>query len=105
MKSIRKELLFWLLVGLSFGIAAAAIGTYLRARVEANALFDNQLQAMAASLTDAPFTESEVAGIARDSSDDALVVQIWDRSGVRLYLSQPHRLLPQHARLGFNAPG
>ena len=102
MKSIRKELLFWLLVGLSFGVAAAAIGTYLRARVEANALFDHQLQAMAASLTDAPFTESEAEGIASDRSDDALVVQIWDRNGVRLYLSQPQRLLPQHAQLGFN---
>src|SRR5204862_2376773 len=31
----------------------------------------------------------------------ALVVQIWDRNGVRLYLSQPQRVLPQHAQLGF----
>ena len=102
MKSIRRELLFWLLVGLSFAVAAAAVGTYFRARVEANALFDHQLQAMAASLTDAPFTAAPVEGIGGDSDDDALVVQIWDRNGVRLYLSQPQRLLPQHARLGFN---
>jgi two-component system, OmpR family, sensor kinase len=102
MKSIRKELLFWLLVGLSFAVAAAAVGTYLRARVEANALFDHQLQAMAASLTDAPFSAAPVEGIGGDSDNDALVVQIWDRNGVRLYLSQPQRTLPQHARIGFN---
>ena len=85
MRSIRRELLFWLLVGLSLAVAAAAVGTYFRARVEANDLFDNQLQAMAASLTDAPFA-GPVQGLGNAAGDDALVVQIWDRSGVRLYL-------------------
>ncbi len=102
MKSIRRELLFWLLVGLSLAVAAAAVGTYLRARVEANALFDYQLQAMAASLSDAPFVAAPVEGIGNGAGDDALVVQIWDRNGVRLYLSQPQRALPQHAQIGFN---
>jgi two-component system OmpR family sensor kinase len=101
MRSIRRELLFWLLVGLSLAVAAAAVGTYFRARVEANDLFDNQLQAMAASLTDAPFA-GPVQGLGSAAGDDALVVQIWDRSGVRLYLSQPQHTLPQHARIGFN---
>ena len=101
MTSIRRELLFWLLVGLSLAVAAAAIGTYFRARVEANALFDNQLQAMAASLTDAPFA-GPVQSLGNAAGDDALVVQIWDRTGVRLYLSQPQHTLPQHARIGFN---
>src|SRR5439155_27321442 len=32
---------------------------------------------------------------------DALVVQIWDRNGVQLFMSQPRRVLPQHAQLGF----
>jgi two-component system OmpR family sensor kinase len=101
MTSIRRELLLWLLVGLSLAVAAAAVGTYFRARVEANDLFDNQLQAMAASLTDAPFA-GPVQGLGSAAGDDALVVQIWDRSGVRLYLSQPQHTLPQHARIGFN---
>ena len=35
------------------------------------------------------------------AADDALVVQIWDRNGMQLYLSQPQRVLPQHAQLGF----
>jgi two-component system, OmpR family, sensor kinase len=102
MTSIRRQLLLWLLVGLSLAVAAAAVGTYFRARVEANELFDNQLQAMVASLTDAPFAAAPVEGSGNGAGDDALVVQIWDTNGVRLYLSQPQRELPQHARIGFN---
>ena len=102
MTSIRRQLLFWLLVGLSLALAVAAVGTYFRARVEANELFDHQLQAMVASLTDAPFTAAPVEGAGTSAGDESLVVQIWDSNGVRLYLSQPRRDLPQHARIGFN---
>jgi two-component system OmpR family sensor kinase len=101
MKSIRRELLVWLLLGLALGVAAAAAGTYLRAREEANALFDHQLEEMVASLTDAPFAAAPGATGGGGAGDDALVVQIWDRNGVQLYLSQPQRVLPKHAQLGF----
>ena len=101
MTSIRRELLFWLLLGLALGVAAAAAGTYLRAREEANALFDHQLEEMVASLTDAPFAAAPGGAGAGGAADDALVVQIWDRNGVQLYLSQPQRVLPKHAQLGF----
>jgi two-component system, OmpR family, sensor kinase len=100
MTSIRHQLLVWLLGGLLAGVAVAAIGTYWRARDEANALFDHQLQEMVASLTDAPFAAAP-AGPGSTTGADALVVQIWDRNGVQLYLSQPQRELPQHAQLGF----
>jgi two-component system OmpR family sensor kinase len=100
MTSIRHQLLVWLLGGLLAGIAVAAVGTYWRARDEANALFDHQLQEMVASLTDAPFAAAP-AGPGSTTGSDALVVQIWDRNGVQLYLSQPQRELPQHAQLGF----
>ena len=99
-RSIRSELLIWLLGGLLLAVAVAAVGTYFRAREEANALFDYQLKEMAASLSGAPFTAAP--GIAGgESGDSALVVQIWDRNGVKLYLSQPQRELPQYAQLGF----
>jgi len=99
-RSIRRELLAWLLGGLLVALAAAAVGTYLRAREEANALFDYQLKEMAASLTGAPF--SAAPGLPGGAGGDgALVVQIWDRNGVQLYLSQPRRELPQYAQLGF----
>jgi len=101
MRSIRKQLLVWLLAGLLLGVAVAAVGTYLRARQEANALFDHQLQEMVASLTDAPFAAAPTGASGNGAADDALVVQIWDRNGMQLYLSQPQRVLPQHAQLGF----
>ena len=101
-RSIRRELLVWLLLGLALAIIVAAIGTYMRAREEANALFDYQLKEMAASLTDAPFVAAPAsAGSIGSAGSDALVVQIWDRNGVQLFLSQPHRVLPQNAQLGF----
>jgi two-component system OmpR family sensor kinase len=99
-RSIRRELLVWLLGGLLLAVAVAAVGTFLRAREEANALFDYQLKEMAASLSGAPFTAApSIAG--GESGDGALVVQIWDRNGGKLYLSQPQRELPQYAQLGF----
>jgi two-component system OmpR family sensor kinase len=101
MSSIRRALLVWLLLGLALGVAAAAVGTYLRAREEANELFDYQLKEMAASLTGAPFSAAPPGLAGGGTGDDALVVQIWDRTGVQLYLSQPRRVLPQHAQLGF----
>jgi two-component system OmpR family sensor kinase len=101
MKSIRRQLLVWLLGGLMLAVAAAAVGTYLRAREEANALFDYQLKEMAASLTGAPFSAGPGGLPGSDNGDNALVVQIWDRNGVQLYLSQPRRTLPQYAQLGF----
>jgi two-component system OmpR family sensor kinase len=101
MRSIRRQLLVWLLAGLLVAVAAASVGTYLRAREEANALFDYQLKEMAASLTGAPFTTMPGGLPGSDNGDAALVVQIWDRNGVQLYLSQPRRELPQYAQLGF----
>lgn len=102
MISIRRQLLAWLFAGLLAGVAAAAVGTYLRARDEANALFDYQLQEMVASLTDAPFAPAPAGLSGVGAGAGALVVQIWDRNGVQLYLSQPQRVLPQHAQLGFS---
>jgi two-component system OmpR family sensor kinase len=101
MTSIRRQLLVWLLVGLLAAVAVAAAGTYLRAREEANALFDYQLQEMVASLTGAPFVAAPAGLGDSNAPNNALVVQIWDRNGVQLYLSQPQRVLPQHAQLGF----
>lgn len=101
MRSIRRELLVWLLVGLLAAVAVAAIGTYLRAREEANQLFDHQLREMVASLTGAPFAAAPAGLDDSDAAGNTLVVQIWDRNGMQLYLSQPQRVLPQHAQLGF----
>jgi two-component system OmpR family sensor kinase len=100
-RSIRRQLLVWLLGGLVLAIIAAAFATYFRAREEANTLFDYQLKEMAASLTDAPFAAAPAGAGGLGPGSNALLVQIWDRNGVQLYLSQPQRVLPQNAQLGF----
>ena len=98
-RSIRRDLLIWLAGGLIIAVAAAAVATYLRAREEANEIFDYQLRQMAASLTGVPLAGTP-GGLA--VGNDALVVQVWDRNGVQLFVSQPQQPLPQYAQLGFN---
>ena len=97
-RSIRRELVVWISAGLLVAIAIAAIATYLRAREEANDIFDYQLKQMSASLTGVP-----LAGAPPGSSgSDALVVQVWDRAGVQVYLSQPQQPLPRDGQPGFS---
>ena len=93
-RSIRRELVVRLAAGLLAAIAVAAIATYLRAREEANDIFDYQLKQMSASLTGVP-----LAGAPPGSAPgaDALIVQVWDRNGVEVYLSQPKQPLPHDA--------
>ncbi len=92
----------WLAAGLLAAVAIAALATYLRARAEANEIFDYQLRQMAASLTGVPLAGTP-GGLAPGA--DALVVQVWDRNGVQVFLSQPQQPLPQFAQLGFNTVG
>ncbi len=101
-RSIRRELVVWLAAGLVVAVVVAAVATYLRAREEANAIFDYQLRQMAASLTGVPLAGTP-AGLTPGA--DALVVQVWDRNGVQVFLSQPRQDLPQFAQLGFNTIG
>ncbi len=84
--SIRRTLTLWLGAGLALALVAAAVLTYLRARDEANALFDFHLRQTAASLTGVPLAGT---GSGAGFGDEGLVVQIWDPTGVRLYRSQP----------------
>jgi len=98
-RSIRRDLVVWLSAGLLVAIAIASIATYLRARVEANDIFDYQLKQMSASLTGVP-----LAGTPPGSAPgaDALIVQVWDRAGVQVYLSQPQQPLPRDSQPGFD---
>ena len=96
MQSIRKTLLLWLAGGLLAGIVIATGLIYAQARQEANALFDYQMQQVAAALPsqwiDPP--PPALAGIARD---DAVVIRIWDGTGRSLYLSHARPDLPEQA--------
>ncbi len=99
--SIRRTLTLWLAAGLALALAAAAVLTYLRARDEANALFDLHLKQTAASLTGLPLAG---AGAGGGFGDEGLVVQIWDPTGVRLYRSRAGE--PDESRMpGRSSPG
>lgn len=99
MKSIRKTLLWGLWGGLALGIALVAWLTYRQARLEANALFDYQMQQMAAALPEQAFGPLAQGRI--PDNDEGIVIQIWDATGVRIYGSNAYQNLPQWAEFGF----
>ena len=101
MKSIRKALLFWLCIGLSVGIVAAAAILYLRAQEEANQIFDYQMQQLAVSLPSEPFSPVRPGRQGQPDTAQDIVIQIWDSEGLRIYHSHERLALPQDARLGF----
>ncbi len=102
MKSIRHQLLLWLLSGLLLAVAAAGVRIYYQTLDEANVLFDYHLKQVAASLPSEAFGPVPPARTDDHALQDELIVQIWDRSGVRLYFSRPESHLPQRAELGFS---
>lgn len=102
MSSIRRQLLVWLLAGLTLGLVLATLAVYRQAREEANALFDYQLQQMAASLPNEAFGPLQIPHADDEDLDDDVVVQIWDRVGTRLYFSRPESRLPERAEIGFS---
>lgn len=98
MTSLRRTLLLSLLGAIAVVSVLVGIATYWTARAEVDGLMDAQLRQLALSLRD------QQPGLSIGAPDEALdfVIQIWDRRGVRLYLSQPHQVLPALAQFGYN---
>ncbi|HVC12351.1 MAG TPA: ATP-binding protein [Burkholderiales bacterium] len=101
MISIRRRLLAWLLAGVAAAVAVGAVLTYLMAREQANELADYQLQQLAMSFRDHALASGLIEH--EGSPDNALevLVQIWNREGLRLYISHPRVNMPDRALLGF----
>ncbi|HVL76564.1 MAG TPA: two-component sensor histidine kinase, partial [Noviherbaspirillum sp.] len=88
MRSIRRTLLLWLYAGLSLGIAAAAAVLYFQARAETNRILDFQMQQLAWSLPGQPFAPITPERRTLPAlPEGAILIQIWDRNGVRIYYS------------------
>ena len=102
MRSIRRQLLFWLLVGLTVTTAAAAFAVYSRTRAEARELFDYQLQLMAAAFPHEGFGPITAPFPDESGMGDVVVVQIWGENGAQLYLSRPGSPAPQSMDIGFS---
>jgi len=101
MKSIRHTLLLWLFLGLSAGMAVAAVVVYAQAREEANQIFDYQMKQLAASLPRQPFATLGPDRPGLPDIERDVVIQIWNGSGLRIYRSHEMPSLPQRAELGF----
>ncbi|HTH60224.1 MAG TPA: ATP-binding protein [Paraburkholderia sp.] len=99
MRSIRRQLLFWLLALVVAGVGLAGWMIYRQALAEANELFDYQLQEIAAALPSEPF--NAILG-SRDTGEEGIVLQIWNRNGVLMYYSHPRAPLAPRAKLGFS---
>ena len=99
MKSIRRELLLWLLLGLALVVAAAGLSTYFQARREANALFDYQLRQLAQSVSSEQLpvmTRGDLEGL-----DVDILVQIWAPDQTLVYSSWPRAAIPWQSQPGY----
>ncbi|MCK9985890.1 MAG: two-component system, OmpR family, sensor kinase [Azoarcus sp.] len=101
MNSLRRTLLFSLLGALVLVFAIGGIATYRMAHNEIDALMDYNLRQFALSLRDRRLSGPNVGPLAPPEESLDLVIQIWDDTGVRLYLSHPHTALPARAQLGY----
>lgn len=101
MNSLRRTLLFSLLGAVVLVFAIGGVATYRMAHNEIDALMDYNLRQFALSLRDRRFAGPNVAPLAPPEESLDLVIQIWDDTGVRLYLSHPHSALPARAQLGY----
>ncbi|MEX3605831.1 MAG: ATP-binding protein [Burkholderia sp.] len=99
MRSIRHQLLIWLLAIVVAGVGAAGWLIYRQALAEANELFDYQLQAIAAALPSEPF--SQVFGSCTNG-DEGIVIEIWNHNGGLMYFSHPRAPIAPRAELGFS---
>lgn len=101
--SIRRELVWWLLVALGVALVVAGAGTYYQAREEANEMFDYQLRQMAFSVprSGGRLPQPEGASIADEKGEGDFVVQIWDADERLVYATPTVASLPREDATGF----
>jgi two-component system OmpR family sensor kinase len=100
MRSIRRELLLWLMVGLVVAVAAAATTTYYQARREAKELFDYQLKQLALSVSNERL--SVLPHAHEKEFDEDLAIQVWDQNQKLLYSSSPEVEIPSQPGPGYS---
>jgi two-component system, OmpR family, sensor kinase len=99
--SLRRRLLFALLgVVLLAGIIAST-ATYYSARAEVDALLDEELRQVALSLREHALLNLGLLAPAPEDFERRVVVQIWDRFGLTVYLSNASTPLPLAREPGY----
>ena len=99
MTSIRRTLLVSLLGAIVVVLGLGGFATYRAARDQIDTVMDYHLRQFALSMRDSRFAQP--APITAPERAFDFVIQIWDRNGLRLYLSHPHTVLPDLARFGY----
>lgn len=102
MNSIRRSLLARLLIGGAIATLIGAAAIYFKAYDEASAIFDFQLERMAYSLRDRLVERLDEASGGGDDDEHLVVIQVWDNTGTRLYLSHANIDMPERSQLGFS---
>lgn len=102
MSSLRRTLLWSLLGALVVVFAVGGLATYRAARTEIDTLMDYHLRQFALSLRDQQFGRPASPPLTPPEESFDFVIQIWDKTGVQLYLSRPHSTLPSLAQLGYS---
>ena len=101
MKSIRQNLLLWLIFGMLIAIGLAGLSAYWLAQDEANELFDYQIKQVAISLHNPNELPVTIASADEDPDEDN-VVQAWNAQGKLLFSSNPSRALPRYDKVGLH---
>jgi two-component system, OmpR family, sensor kinase len=100
MTSIRRRLLVWLLLALGIGLAGGGGAVYLAAGNTANDMADLHLRQIAGALPSRTFSPISVLS-KEDQQDEHIAVQIWDRTGKTLYISDRASSQPPRGSSGF----
>jgi two-component system OmpR family sensor kinase len=101
MRSLRAQLLAWLLGAvLAVGLAGGYL-IYRNSLAEANEFFDYHLRETALLLRDQAYGIGFARGLPQEVPQYDFVVQVWTTSGERIYRSNPGVVLPGVVTLGF----
>src|SRR5215470_19428076 len=100
--SIRRRLLFWVLMCVLAGGLVASMVVFFQARAQANELFDYQLRQLALTLRDRSYSATRFAEVLQGEDALDFVINVWAPDGRSLYESHPHFIVPAPVQLGFN---
>jgi len=104
LRSIRRWLLGWLIVGFAVMSSVAAFGIFQKSREEAGELFDYELHTVALSMpadVQRAISAEQPSPDAESIADDRLTIEIWDAAGALVYRS-PDAPPPQRFAPGFH---
>ena len=100
--SLRLRLLAFLLAAIALTALVQGLLAYRSALVEADALFDYQMQQTAYALRAGLPSDARASGsVLPEYRNDELIVQVWTNEGLRIFESAVGAALPQKAVLGF----